>query len=117
MMRIEHRGTQDKGWAFGPWNSELALSIGYANQGIDEPHLHTTITEVYLVAQGTAQIRVENHTIALQAGDILVVEPGEAHTFLDSSTDYYHFVLHTPGLTAEAVKRDKQPVTRTRLGL
>jgi len=34
--------------------------------------------------------------VHLKAGDMLVVEPGEIHTFADSSTDYLHFVIHTP---------------------
>jgi quercetin dioxygenase-like cupin family protein len=48
----------------------------------------------------------------LQAGDVLVVEPGEAHTFLESSDDYFHFVVHSPGLAG-----DKSAVPRERLGL
>ena len=52
----------DKGWYIGPWNSDIAVSIGYANAGIDEPHLHSRITEIYLVANGSAEIRVEKET-------------------------------------------------------
>lgn len=33
---------------------------------------------------------------SLQAGDLLVVEPGELHTFVDSSDDYLHFVVQAP---------------------
>jgi mannose-6-phosphate isomerase-like protein (cupin superfamily) len=96
-----------KGWYAGPWNSNLPVSIGYANTGIDEPHLHQQITEIYLVARGTAVLRVENQTVALSAGDLILIDPGEAHTFLSSSPDYFHFVLHTPGLAGEAAHADK----------
>jgi hypothetical protein len=27
---------------------------------------------------------------------MLVIEPGEVHTFVDSTEDYLHFVVHTP---------------------
>ena len=116
-MRHERADSNDKGWYLGPWNSDLALSIGYANTGIDEPHVHQQMSEVYLVAKGTAQLRVESATVSLQAGDVIVVEPGEAHTFIASSPDYFHFVIHTPGLTADEASNDKQRVARERLGL
>jgi mannose-6-phosphate isomerase-like protein (cupin superfamily) len=117
-MRVERSDLGvDKGWYVGPWNSDLAVSVGYANAGIDEPHVHSRITEVYMVAQGTSEIRVEQETIALRAGDVIVVEPGEAHTFLSSSPDYFHFVAHVPGLTGEEARTEKAPVPRSRLGL
>lgn len=51
-MRL-HRGklSDEKGWYEGAWNGPLPLSVGFANAGIDQPHLHTRITELYLVAQ------------------------------------------------------------------
>jgi len=117
-MRLEKADpTAAKGWYAGPWNSNLEISVGYANQGVDEPHLHTRITEIYLVARGTAQIRVGRQTIYLSAGDMLSVEPGEAHTFLTSSLDYFHFVIHTPGLQGEEARREKSAVARLELGL
>lgn len=117
-MRIERADPNaPKGWYLGPWNSDLAVSIGYANEGIDEPHLHTRITEIYMVARGTSVVRVEGQTITLEAGDAIVVEPGEAHTFLTSSVDYFHFVLHVPGLAGEEARAEKKQAKREQLGL
>jgi mannose-6-phosphate isomerase-like protein (cupin superfamily) len=117
-MRIEKADpTADKGWYAGPWNSNLAVAVGYANEGIDEPHVHERITEIYLVARGTAEMRVEQETVRLEAGDAIIVEPGEAHTFLSSSPEYAHFVVHVPGSAGEKVSRDKTQVVRSRLGL
>jgi mannose-6-phosphate isomerase-like protein (cupin superfamily) len=106
-----------KGWYVGPWNSDLPIAIGYANAGIDEPHVHAQMTEVYVVARGTSEIRVEQETITLHAGDMIIVEPGEAHTFLSNSPDYFHVVLHTPARSGDDARRDKAPVARARLGL
>jgi mannose-6-phosphate isomerase-like protein (cupin superfamily) len=117
-VRIERVGyTQDKGWYLGPWNSQPTLAIGYAHTGIDEPHLHAQVHELYLVARGSCNVRVERETVHLQAGDVLVIEPCEAHTFLDYSSDYFHFVIHTPGLAGEQARADKSAVERARLGL
>jgi mannose-6-phosphate isomerase-like protein (cupin superfamily) len=118
MMRFEQVDEiNDKGWYSGPWDSELPIAIGFANKGIDEPHVHAQITEIYLVARGTSEIRVEQQTITLSAGDMILVDPGEAHTFLSSSPDYYHFVIHVPGLSTEEARNDKTPIRRARLGM
>ncbi len=117
-MRLEQADSASaKGWYIGPWNSDLPVAIGYANAGLDEPHAHTRITEIYIIARGTSQIRVEQETITLHTGELIVIEPGEAHTFLSSSPDYLHIVVHTPALSPAEARQDKQPISRTRLGL
>lgn len=116
-MKFAHADGSDKGWYFGPWNSDLNVSVGFANKGIDEPHVHSQITEIYLVARGSAEIRVEQKTIELQPGDMISIKPGEAHTFLSSSVDYFHFVIHAPGVKGETAKTEKLTIKRSRLGL
>ena len=106
-----------KGWYWGPWNSNLDISVGFANQGVDEPHVHKRMAEIYLIACGTAEMRVENETVDLSEGQVILVEPGEAHTFLSCSPDHFHFVLQVPGLQGEEARFDKVLVPRSRLGL
>lgn len=108
---------QAKGWYCGPWNSALGISLGYANTGVDEPHLHRRMTEIYFMARGTAVMRVESETIELVQDQILVVEPGEAHTFLSSSPDHFHFVIQVPGLQGEEAAADKVLLPCSRSGL
>lgn len=93
----------DKGWFVGPWNSPVPIPVGYANAGIDEPHHHAQMFEIYLVAQGTSTAVVNRQAIQLQAGDMLVVEPGETHTFSHSSSDYFHFVIQTPFIPGDKI--------------
>lgn len=117
-MRIERAQSREaKGWYAGPWDSTLAISLGYANVGIDEPHLHKVTTEIYLVARGSCEMRVGREVLHLEANDVVVVEPGEPHTFVTSSADYFHFVIHTPGLAGEAASEDKVAVSRDTVGL
>jgi quercetin dioxygenase-like cupin family protein len=85
-----------KGWWAGPWNLGIPVAVGYATTGIDEPHTHAQMYEVYLVAQGRSVARVGEQRVSLEAGSVLIVEPGEVHTFIESSPDYYHFVIHAP---------------------
>jgi len=116
-MRLERVTDAGKGWLAGPWDGDLAVSLGFANEAVDEPHVHTRITEIYLVAHGTASVRIEAETIDLAGGDVLIVEPGEAHTFLASSDDYLHFVVHSPGVAGEEAAHEKRLVPRSRLNL
>lgn len=107
-MRLENiNSTMNKGWYIGPWNSDLQISLGYAKTGIDQSHKHTRITEIYLVAHGSAQMRIEQEFLTVTTGDMILVEPGEAHTFISSSPDYIHFVIHSPGLAGEEALTEK----------
>jgi uncharacterized protein YjlB len=122
-MQVHRRGAPgteqgDTGWSVGSWNGTFPFPVGYAPAGIDDPHVHTRISEVFLVAREQAALRVERETCTVRAGDMLVLSPGEAHTLLSSSPDYFHFVLHYPGLMAqEEIRGERQVVPRERLGL
>ena len=48
-----------KGWYVGTWNGTFPFPVGYAMVGIDDPHVHTRVMEVFLVARGHAQLRIE----------------------------------------------------------
>ena len=122
-MKIHHPyspapGDGEKGWYVASWNGTFPFPVGYARTGIDDPHVHTHFAEVFLIARGHAQLRVERETVTVREGDMVVVEPGEAHTFLSSSPDYFHFVFHHPGLASqEEIVGERQAVSRERLGL
>ena len=94
---------QAKGWLIGPWNSAVPLPIGYANAGIADQHYHQQMHEIYLVAQGSSVAIVDGQRVDLKAGDVLVVAPGEVHTFTASSADYFHFVVQTPFVAGDKV--------------
>jgi mannose-6-phosphate isomerase-like protein (cupin superfamily) len=78
-------------------------AIGFATRGIDEPHHHRELREVYLVARGSSLLVVDDVPVSLCAGDVVVVEPGEVHTFVESTPDYFHFVLHCPAIRGDKV--------------
>ena len=105
-MKIAHgdESRPAKGWYFGLAHPALPF-IGFANTGVDEQHYHRELCEVYLVARGSSTMVVDGTSICLSPGDVIVVEPGEVHTFAESTPDYFHFVLHCP-----PVKGDKAVV-------
>lgn len=106
-----------KGWLAGGWDSSSPVSIGFATEAIDHPHVHAEVTEVFLVAKGWATARVRSADVELVAGDVLILEPGEPHTFLQASDDYLHFVVHAPTLTGEQARTERSSVPRSDLGL
>jgi mannose-6-phosphate isomerase-like protein (cupin superfamily) len=107
-VRVERADPEAaEGWHVGPWNSDLDVSVGFANEGVDESHVHRRVTGIYLAARGTAVIRVGHENIELHPGDVSVVEPGEAHILLSNSSNYLHFVRHVPGLTGIEEREDK----------
>ena len=91
-----------KGWYRELTHPALPF-IGYANQGINERHLHRELYEVFLVARGSSTIVVNDSSITLHTGDVIVVEPGEVHTFIENTPDYFHFVLHCPPVRGDKV--------------
>ena len=109
MRRFRADKKQAKGWFFGPWNSEIPVPVGYANVGVSEAHYHEHMFEVYLVAQGSSIISVNGKELTLNQGDVLVVEPNEAHTFISCSEDYLHFVIHAPFVKDDKVLAQTKP--------
>lgn len=85
-----------KDWLAGPWDNTAPVPVGYANSAIDEPHYHAEMHEIYLVARGKSTAVVSGNRVELAVGEVLVVEPGEIHTFVNCSDDYLHFVVHAP---------------------
>lgn len=102
MLCFDREGEAAKGWFVGPWNSKVPVAVGYANEGVNEPHYHAEMYEIYLVAQGESAAFINGRAVRLKAGSVLIVEPGEVHTFTESTPEYHHFVVHTP-----VVKGDK----------
>lgn len=108
MIHLKPNAKTPKGWFIGPWNSEISIPIGYANEGIQEKHYHSKMYEIYMVGRGTTTIIVNNTQINLHEGDMFVVEPGETHTFLDSSKDYFHFIIQTPFVKGDKFLKDQK---------
>jgi quercetin dioxygenase-like cupin family protein len=94
---VVRAGDDAKGWLAGPWESSLPVSIGYATEGVDAPHRHAAVTEVFLVAAGEVTAVVDGTEARLAAGAVLIVEPDEVRSRVASSDDFRCFVLHVGG--------------------
>ena len=101
MIVVATDGESGKGWCVGPWNSSVPVAVGYSDVGVAEDHVHDHMNEVYLVARGSATLIVAGREVGLGRGDVLVVEPGEEHTFVSTSADYSHFVVQAPFVSGD----------------
>lgn len=102
LLARNDESTPDKGWYVDLFRPELP-AIGFANAGINEPHYHNVLREVYLVARGSSTMIIDGMEVVLNAGDVIVLEPGELHTFVRNTDDYFHFVLHCPMVRGDKV--------------
>ena len=101
-----HRANQSgspKGWFVGPWDSPVPTLVGYANQGISELHYHAEMFEVCMAARGTSVAIINDVEVGLKTGYMLVIEPGEIHTFAESPADHLHFVIQAPFVKGDKV--------------
>ena len=66
--------TSPKGWVDGPWLTDLPVSLGFATAALDEPHVHATVTEIFMVGHGEVTASVNDRTMELAPGDVLIVD-------------------------------------------
>jgi mannose-6-phosphate isomerase-like protein (cupin superfamily) len=66
------------------------------------PHIHPRQVEVCTVEGGRLDVLVGREWRRLEAGEELAVQPGQVHTFRNSSGDLVQFrVIHQPSLGSE----------------
>ncbi|MHA2044192.1 MAG: cupin domain-containing protein [Candidatus Thorarchaeota archaeon] len=63
-----------------PVDSCGVILVTLKSGATSSPHSHEHLQEVFL-SLSTIRIQVDNETIDLEHGDVIVVEPGETHSF------------------------------------
>lgn len=68
-------------WICGHWNgSPLEIGMGLRSEvGAGEVQHHHPYREYFVVLEGTAALDVEGTQVPLQAGMVVMIEPGERH--------------------------------------
>ena len=67
----------------------------------DAQHPHTA-DEVYIVQRGQAQLQVEGETLDVRVGDVISVDRGRDHHFLNVTDDLVVLVMFAPPDDPEA---------------
>lgn len=68
------------------------------------PHLHKTMAEYFYLLSGEITLRVDETTLELKSGDLVVVEAGEAHVVLNATPDARLLLLMPPPVANDKVE-------------
>jgi len=67
-------------------------------------HVHPSQSERFAVAEGKLGLRVDGKDLTLEAGDVAIVEPGQAHKFWNAGDQPVRFVCEVrPALQFESL--------------
>lgn len=102
-MRLHKLSEMTKGWFVGDFSptalhsqdAEVAVK-SYEAGSVEARHLHKVAAEVTVIVSGRARM----NTTVLEAGDIILIEPGEATDF-EALTDVTTVVVKTPSVAGD----------------
>ena len=67
-------------------------------------HVHPSQSERFAVAEGTLGLKVDGQEMTLEAGEVAIVEPGQAHRFWNAGDEPVRFVCEVrPALQFESL--------------
>jgi mannose-6-phosphate isomerase-like protein (cupin superfamily) len=88
------------------WRSTCGMRRDFVPVGKDEPvwfhymrisdshkHLHKRTTEYYYVTEGAGEIELDDETVAIAKGDMIIVPPGVAHTARATTDAELHVLI------------------------
>lgn len=68
------------------------------------PHRHKTMAEYFYVLEGEIRLKVGEGTFLVRKGDLVVVEPGEAHEVIQATPDTLLLMLMPPPVENDKVE-------------
>jgi quercetin dioxygenase-like cupin family protein len=79
-------------------------TVVQSNGFVAAAHVHPSQTERFAVAEGTLGLKVDGKEMTLEAGDVAIVEPGQAHKFWNAGDEPVKFVCEVrPALQFESL--------------
>jgi len=88
------------------WRSTCGMRRDFVKTDKDEPvwfhylrisdshkHVHRRTTEYYYVTEGVGEIELDDQTVPIAKGDMIVVPPGVAHTARATTDDELHVLI------------------------
>src|SRR3954451_8693896 len=68
------------------------------------PHVHPGQSERFEITKGTLSLKIEGRAVEAKAGDVVTIEPGQAHYFANKTADEVSFKVEVrPALKIESV--------------
>ena len=103
-MRIIKSLLQKEGWHLAEAGMPIQVGMKLGSTPFGKKHLHKTMAEYFLLLAGELRLSVGEATMDLAKGDLVVVDPGEAHEVLQASPDALLLLLMPPPVADDKVE-------------
>ncbi len=85
-----------EGWHLKESGLPVQVGIKSGATPFSGPHRHRTMAEYFYLLEGELRLRVDKRELEMKKGDLVVVEPGEAHQVVRASPDSLLLLLMPP---------------------
>jgi quercetin dioxygenase-like cupin family protein len=106
-MRIIRHVLQKEGWHLAEAGLPIQVGVKSGATPFSGKHLHRTMAEYFVLLAGELRLQVEKETVEVQKGDLVVVEPGEAHEVFHASPDTLLLLLMPPPVPGDKVELEE----------
>ena len=102
-MKLLRQLLSHEGWRLDEAGMPIQVGVKFGTSPFGKGHLHRTMAEYFLLVAGSMKISVAGQTLEIEKGDLLVVEPGEAHEVLGCSPDALLLLMMPPPVSGDKV--------------
>jgi quercetin dioxygenase-like cupin family protein len=103
-MKLLRHLLQKEGWHLAETGLPIQVGVKFGASPFGKKHRHLTMAEYFLLVAGSMKLSVAGQTLAMEKGDLLVVEPGEEHEVLRCSPDALLLLLMPPPIAGDKVE-------------
>jgi quercetin dioxygenase-like cupin family protein len=107
-MKVIRQLLNQEGWRLGEAGMPIQVGVKSGATPFGKQHLHKTMAEYFLLLAGELRLKVSGETLDLARGDLVVVEPGEAHEVVRASPDSLLLLLMPPDVPNDKVELAEQ---------
>jgi quercetin dioxygenase-like cupin family protein len=103
-MRIIKKLLEKEGWHLAEAGLPIQVGVRTGTSPFGKSHLHKTMPEYFLLLEGEVRLQVMGEILEIKKGDLVLVEPGEAHEVLQASVDALLLLLMPPPVAGDKVE-------------
>jgi len=111
-MNVIRQLLDREGWRLTEAGMPIQVGVKSTATPFGKKHLHKTMAEYFLLLAGELRLGVGGEILDLAKGDLVVVEPGEAHEVLFASPDTLLLLLMPPPVPNDKVELEQPEMQR-----
>jgi quercetin dioxygenase-like cupin family protein len=96
-----------EGWHLKQAGLPVQVGIKSGATPFSGPHRHRTMAEYFYLLEGELRLRVDAREVETKKGDLVVVEPGEAHQVVRASRDSLLLLLMPQDIPNDKVELEE----------